>query len=527
MTHGSLLSDLEQARAMIMAGKLADAARLARALIERHPLDHRPWHLMSLVHAKGGRLADAIGCIDRAVAMQPGDPGLRLQHGQYLIGLGRRREALVVAERISDEPLERADWSDALGTLWTLCDEPARALPFLERAVAQAPNDSRYLYNLAAVQRMIGEIAAAEATLNQVIAAQPANAYAYYTRADLRTQTSDDNHIAQMIGAFDAHVQHLGDRIMMCFAIAKELDDVGRYTLSFDYLRRGNDQQRRLFTYDVADDTATIDRIIALHGPAVINAACGHDTSECIFVMGLPRTGTTLVEQILASHSAIHGAGELHAFPLAVVDAARQLAGRAVAKLELAEWALRIDPQQLGRAYIQATRPQTGRTPYFVDKPPGNYLYAGLIRRALPRARLIVVARDPVDSCFAMYRTLFTSAYPFSYTLAELATYYAAWHRLIRHWRAVLGDTLLIVRYEDLVNNLEPTVRQLIAHCGLEWEDACLSFHRHSRTVATASAVQVRRPIYGSSVGKWKNYREQLAPLVAMLQQLEPAGGWT
>lgn len=511
---------------MILAGKLADAVRLARALLERHPLDHRPWHLMSLVHAKGGRLADAIGCIERAVAMQPGDPGLRLQHGQYLIGLGRRREALAVAARIAAAPLERADWNDALGTLWTLCDEPARALPFFERAVAQAPNDSRYLYNLAAVQRMIGEIAAAEATLNRVIAAQPANAYAYYTRADLRTQTSGDNHIAQMIGALDAQVRHAGDRILMCFAIAKELDDVGRYALSFDYLQRGNDQQRRLFTYDVADDTATIDRIIALHGPAVIDAACAHDTNECIFVLGLPRTGTTLVEQILSSHSAVHGAGELQAFPLAVVDAARQLAGRAVAKLELAEWALRIDPQQLGRAYIETTRPQTGRTPHFVDKQPANYLYAGLIRRALPRARLIVVARDPVDSCFAMYRALFTGAYPFSYTLAELATYYSAWHRLIRHWRAVLGDNLLIVRYEELVNNFEPTARRLIAHCGLEWEDACLSFHRHSRTVATASAVQVRRPIYGSSVGKWKNYREQLAPLVAMLQQLEPAGGW-
>lgn len=526
MNPSALLPDLERGRSLIVAGKLDEASRIATALTWQYPEDPRPWHVMSLVHAKASRLPAAVECIRRALTLDPADPALRLQLGQYLIAMGRRREALGVADEVAQITLERGDWNDALGTLFTLCDEPLRAVGFFERAVAQVPNDDRYLYNLAAVQRMIGDLDAAEVTLNRVIAMRPSHAYAYYTRADLRAQTPDSNHIETMTRVLGSEVRHVGDRILMCFAIAKELDDVGNYDLSFHYLKIGSDQQRSLFSYRVGDDTATIDRVIKVFTPAAVAGRRGFDTKECLFVMGLPRTGTTLVEQILASHSAVHGAGELQAFPLEVIKSAQKLAGRRVGKMELAEWTLKADPELLGRAYLEATRPQTGRTPFFVDKQPTNYLYAGLIRRAFPQARMVVLARDPIDSCFAMYRTLFTGAYPFSYTLAELAVYYSAWHRLIRHWQSVLGDHLLIVRYEDLVLDFEATARRLVAHCGLEWEDRCRSFQTQSRAVTSASAVQVRRPIYQTSVAKWRNYREHLAPLVAALEELEPPGGW-
>ncbi|MGH8290892.1 MAG: tetratricopeptide repeat-containing sulfotransferase family protein [Steroidobacteraceae bacterium] len=518
---------LDNAQSLLTAGQLDQAASATQALIENNTNDYRAWHLLSQVEAKRGRLVEALACIAHALELNPGHVGSRLQQGQYLIATGRRREALEVAVSLASTNLLRADWNDALGTLFTLCDEPSKALPLFQSAVTQAPNDIRYHYNLAAVQRMTGDLTEAEATLNSVIAKEPSNAYAYYTRADLRTQSPASNHVAEMIDALDKHVRHVGDRILLCYATGKELDDLGDYRLAFHYFKRGADAQRKLFTYNVGDDTAVITRMIEQHTPEVLAGATGFDSNESLFVFGLPRTGTTLVEQVLASHSDVFGAGELQAFPLAVINAAKELGGRQIGKSELVDLSLKIDPASLGRAYLEATRPQTGNTRHFVDKQPTNYLYAGLIGRALPHARFIVVVRDPLDGCFAMYRALFTGAYPFSYTLSELAIYYAAWHRLIRHWQTVLRHRLLVVRYEDLVQRFEETVHRMIEHCGLTWENQILSFHTHRRTVTTASASQVRRPIYASSVGKWRNYEEQLAPLIEALRRLEPSDGWT
>jgi tetratricopeptide (TPR) repeat protein len=518
---------LDEAWSFLAAGQLDKAAGIAQALLAANAHEHRAWHLLSLVYAKRGRIADALSCIDRAVILEPKDVALRLQQGQYFIANGQRREAVDVAMSLSGSPLTRADWNDALGTLFTLCDDPSRAMPFLQLAVTQAPDDPSYRYNLAAVQRMTGDSGEAEATLNSVIARQPANAYAYYTRSDLRAQSRESNHVGEMIDALEKHVRNVGDRILLCYAIGKELDDLGDYRLAFDYFKRGADAQRRLFKYEVHDDTAVIDRIIARHTREVLTAPSGFENDECVFVIGLPRTGTTLVEQVLAGHSKVFGAGELQAFPLSVINAAKELDGGRPGRLELVDLALKIDPAKLGRSYLEATRPQTGKTSRFVDKQPTNYLYAGLIGRALPRARFVVVARDPLDSCFAMYRALFTGAYPFSYTLPELALYYAAWHRLMRHWRGVLRERLLVVRYEDLVQRFDETARAMVAHCGLDWEDRISSFHAHQRAVTTASAIQVRRPVYASSIGKWRNYEPYLTPLIESLQAAEPADGWT
>lgn len=475
---------------------------------------------------RAGRLQEAVQCIQRAIALAPADPALHLQYGQYLLSMGNRREALAVATKVAAMQPGSATWNDALGSLFTYCEEPKQALPFFERAVALAPTNSQYLYNLATVQRMLGNTGAAESALNRVIACQPWNASAYYARADLRTQAKDANHVDEMILALNTGTRNASDAIMMSFAIAKELDDIAEYDLAFRYLKQGCDRQRRLFTYSVEDDIAVIDRLIQLHDRAVIDNPSGLDTTECIFVIGLPRSGTTLVEQILSSHSAVYGAGELQAFATESIQAVQRLAGSQPGKHRFVELALQVDPAELGRAYLRATRPRTGHTPYFVDKQPLNYLYAGLIRRALPNSRFVALARDPMDSCFAMYRTLFTGAYPFSYDLSEIAAYYAAWNRLMRHWQSVLGESLLVVPYEDLVLDYEATARRLLAHCGLQWEDSCHAFQNQTRAVTTASAVQVRRPLYSSSVGKWRNYQAHLQPLLESLKQLEPPQGW-
>jgi Flp pilus assembly protein TadD len=518
-------AELQRASALIGAGRLHEAESIAQALIARYPDAAGPWQVLSTAHAKAGRLQDAVRCVERAIALAPTDVALYLQYAQQLLMMGRRREALKLADKLAATKLERADWNDSLASLLTYCEEPARALSFFERAVTLAPSNPDYLYNCATAQRMVGNPAAAEALLNQVIHYRPSDSSAYYMRADLRTQTATDNHIDEMISALNTKMRNAHDETLMCFAIAKELDDVANYDLAFRYLKQGCDRKRGTFTYHVEEDVSTIDHIIQTHDRVAIDIPGGLESTECIFVMGLPRTGTTLVEQILSSHGDVYGAGELPTFPAEVVRAVEQRAGRRLRKHEVVDMSLEVDAAQLGRSYIEATRPQTGRTPVFVDKQPMNYLYAGLIRRALPNARLIIVEREGMDACFAMYRTLFTGAYPFSYDLAELAAYYAAWHRLMRHWQAVLEDRLLRVQYERLVLDPEATIRRLLAHCRLPWDDACLAFHTQLRPVTTASAVQIRKPLYSSSVGKWRHYRTHLKPLQEALRQLEPREG--
>ena len=516
-----ITTTLQRAYALMDKGHLKDASLLARDLLKFAPADSRSWQLMSSVHFRAGRLDEAATCLERSVLCAPSDPVQLIRYGQCLARLGRRREALAVAERVASMPLAHPALSDGLGTIFSFCDEPARALRLFTHALAAVPDNSAFRYNLATAQRMVGDLTAAEINLDQVIATNPSDYAAYYTRSDLRTQTAAANHIDEMARLLGDGVANRSAELTLCFALAKELEDVGDHARSFEHLKRGCDLQRSSMSYDVEADVETIDRIIQLHNESALTGAHRRfDNTECIFIIGLPRSGTTLVEMIIAAHSAVHPAGELQAFSNQAVQMVKELTGTAVSKLEFVERSLEIDPRELGHRYIAETRPQTGHTPRFIDKMPLNYLYAGLIRRALPRARIIALARDPMDVCYAMYKTLFTAAYPFSYDLNDLGRYYLAWHRLMRHWQTVLGDALLVVQYEDLVANQEAVSRRIVHHCGLEWQDACLTFHQQQRSVASASAVQVRRPIYASSIGKWRHYAGELAVLSHQLAGL-------
>ncbi len=512
-----LAATLARAQAQLAAGDLRNASVLALELIQGFPADPRPWTLMGSVHLRANRADLAAVCLERALACAPDDAAAVIRHGQCLARLGRRSEALAAAAAATVLPLATAALLDGLATLYSHCDEPALALPLCQRAVAAAPGNTAYRYNLATAQRMTGELAAAEASLDQVTTAKPNDYAAWYTRTDLRTQTPQHNHVDALRSLLDQGVPDQSAQVMLRFALAKELEDLGEYAASFVQLKQACDLQRAAMDYDVAEDVATMERIIATHDAAALSRGRGHDNAEPIFVIGLPRSGTTLVESILASHSAVQAAGELQALPQACIGAVEQRGGKSVPKLVFIEKALEIDPRELGERYIAATRPQTGGRPRFTDKLPLNYLYAGLIRRALPRARIVAVMREPMDSCYAMYRTLFAGAYPFSYDLHDLGRYYRAWQRLMRHWQAQLGDAFMVVRYEDLVADQESVTRRMLAHCGLPWQQACLEFHARPGAVATASAVQVRRPLYATSVGKWRHYETQLQPLARAL----------
>jgi hypothetical protein len=298
------------------------------------------------------------------------------------------------------------------------------------------------------------------------------------------------------------------------FALAKELEDLGEYGQSFEALKRGAAARRRVLSYRVESDEQAIDSIIRSFDRAWLDrAGAGLEVDGPIFVVGLPRSGTTLVERILACHDQVASVGEVNEFALAIMRTAGPTGG----KEELIRRAARSDPRALGESYWGAIKGYGHSEAFVVDKTPLNYLYVGLIAKSLPRARIVHLRRQPMASCYAVYKTLFRMGYPFSYDLEDLGRYYLAYHRLMDHWRRLLPGRFLDLDYEQLVDDQERTTRALLDHCGLPWQDACLRFHENAQPTATASAAQVRRPIYRESRDLWRRYSSELEPLARVL----------
>jgi thioredoxin-like negative regulator of GroEL len=408
------------------------------------------------------------------------------------------------------------------GSILNRIDDAAGARDIFLQARAVEPDDPSVLFNLATSLRFLGELDEAEQVIDQVIRDCPDNHQSVLFRADLRRQTPENNHIAELEARIRKGANDWKGEMNLHYALAKEAEDIGAHEKSFSALQNGSALRRRHLKYDVHGDVAVLAEI-ERHYPD--GDACspveGCSDEAVIFIVGMPRTGTTLVERILAAHSQVESAGELHDFSSELVKEIHRVSGgKPVPRERIVEVSRGIDFTRLGHNYVAAARQATGTvTPRFIDKLPFNFLYCGLIHRALPRARIVHVVRDPMDTCYAVYKTLFGQAYPFSYDLEELATYYIAYHRLMNHWRATMPGLILDVSYENVVANSEAEARRLVEYCGLQWEPACLEFHNLKSASTTASAVQVRQPIYSSSIGKWRRYEHQLAPLQARLEE--------
>jgi tetratricopeptide (TPR) repeat protein len=430
------------------------------------------------------------------------------------LSLNRRRDALDAAAdaelRAGDDP---AIWG-AIGTLCSYANDQPRALAAFNRALALAPEETQLLYNRATVRRFLGDLEGAEADYDRVIASKPQDYEAYLNRSELRVQTAARNHIPELANLLAHKVADWRAEVQIRYALAKEHEDLSEYAKSIEQLRIGAGLRRDHMKYDVSTDVATVDWIIGAY-PAFSPDAVPNAASEApIFIVGLPRSGTTLVERILSSHSSLSSAGELDCFASSIVDAVRQrTGGLAVPRRQLVTLSASLDFAALGADYLRRARSVVDGADRFIDKMPLNYLYCGLIRRALPNAKIIHVTRHPMAVCYAMYKTLFRQGYPFSYDLHEIAQYYLAYRRLMQHWQATMPGAIHELSYEDLVADSFTETRKLLAYCDLGWEDGCASFHRNPSASTTASASQVRRPIYGSSVSLWRHYEHELSGL--------------
>lgn len=445
-----------------------------------------------------------------------------IHHTRSLLASGKLSAACESAATAQTyAPPDAGVWN-TLGSLFSLANNQERALIAYDRAVVLAPDNAQYLFNRAAVQRFLGKLAAAEADYDRAIILNPVDYEAYKSRTDLRTQTAHRNHIVELDALLAKGTSDWRGAVQLRFALAKEYEDLGQYDRSFQHLALGARQRRDHLQYAIQTDILTVDWIIAAYPMGTLVAQPNSSQESPIFIIGLPRSGTTLVDRILGSHSALVSAGELNYFAGALVDAVtKQNAQTKLLREELVAQSAQLDFSALGLDYLARCRDAGITNSRFTDKMPLNYLYCGLIHRALPRAKIVQLIRHPMAVCYAMYKTLFQDGYPFSYDLSEIGLYYIGYQRLMAHWSLTLPGVMHQVHYEDLVEQQKRETAKLLQFCALPWEEACMDYHQSSAVTTTASAAQVRQPMYSSSVSQWRHYAKQLEPL---RRQLEASG---
>ena len=512
--------EVRAVRELIRLGRLPEAETLTLRLARARPGIAVTLLACEIEEARPN-LPKALDIVTTALARNGEHPSLQLKRAQILMALRRRAEAFAAAERAIEIAEPDPQMLMTVASMYMHTNDPGRATPLLHRALAKTPNDPTVLYTTALSHFYLNETAQADELLVRVLQIVPTNGFAWHIRSQLATHTQDSNHIAELRSVLERPGLRDIDRMLSCFALAKELEDVGEFAQSFEILLEANRIKRQSLNYDVMNDVRAMQNVMRHYSAEAMQALHGGDeTSGPIFIVGMPRTGTTLVERILGSHSEVTSVGEAVDFPMEMAAAAREAHTRLGSRdPDLLRASLQMDFGALGRNYLASVRQLADGQRYTIDKLPFNFRYCGLIHKALPKASIVHLMRDPMDTCYAIFKTMFINAYHFAYQLQELAEYFIAYRRMMDHWHAVMPGVILDVRYEDLVSDPQTQSRRLLSHCGLPWEDDVLEFHRSTKASTTASTVQVRRPIYRSSVQKWRNFTRELQPVLRRLNE--------
>ena len=512
--------ELIEAASHLLAGAFGKAEPLCRVVLKRDPLDVNAMRLLAEIGIEVGRLEDAEALLARALELTP---GFRLARFSYANVLGRRgkfQAALTELDALLEVDPDQPGYLILKANTLVRIGDHESAIDIYRNVLARVPATAGVQMSLGHSLKTVGHQDEAIAAYNIARSLRDDLGDAYWSLANLKTFRFSDDDLDTMRTVAGRETISREDYFHLAFALGKALEDRGEFDESFTWYRRGNAIKRRLVTYSADDNHSDMTRISAYFSKDVFetrrNAGCPDRAP--IFIVGLPRAGSTLLEQILASHSAVEGTQELPD----IISIARRIADKKRTDdpsnypgglTQLSD----SDLTALGEEYIERTRIHRSGAPFFIDKMPNNFAHIGLIRLILPKATIIDARRHPIACCFSGYKQLFAKGQNFTYNLTDIGRYYADYVRLMRHWHDVLPGHVLHVQYEDMVADTEAQVRRLLDHCGLPFEDNCLRFYENKRAVKTASSEQVRQPIFTSGLDQWENFEPWLGPLKAAL----------
>lgn len=513
--HQLTIDLIKQATAALESRHYERAHAACIEVLKRDPQQPQAFYLLGILTADHDNHAKACELYDRALAIS--DEGrFNAQKARSLIALNRRAEAIDAAEHAGRQSSLDAHTLDTIGVVFSRAGLHSRAVAFYQRATEQAPENPSYWYNLATALQFSGQLEDAETALRRTLALDARHVKSWAALSQLGSIPSDQSELDELVALFET-LDEPEHKLQIGHAIAKAHEDAGDATRSMQWLAKAKAAKRAELKPTSVNDAALFDA--ATKTTSLTSE--GHEDPSPIFIVGLPRTGTTLVDRILSSHPDIVSAGELTDFALAL-KRATGTPSRFVLDPETLDAAANVNLGAVGGTYIKSARRVAGNAPRFIDKMPLNFFYAAAIHQALPNARIICLRRHPADSVLSNYRQLFAtgfSYYDYALDLEQTAEYYAGFDGLMAAFRNALPpDRFTETRYEGVVADLEGEARRLIAFCGLEWDPACINFHQNKSPVATASSVQVRQPLYSSSVDRWKRYESDMEPALNILR---------
>ncbi len=493
----------------------------AAGILNRAGQDPEGYFLLGLVEKAAQKPKKAIDAFEAVLRMDAKryDAAVELA-SQYSMGR-RNAEVAALLGRYEGSLANSPRYLDMAGTVYTEVGLPEKAWPLYQKAYELQPEISLFQANLAACAVYVGEIDTAREVYKELLSNNPTHQRNHYQFARLARAT-DSQHIEQMEQVLRETDLPPDRNIFLYYALGKEYEDLQEWGKAFEYFKRGGDAATSIANYDIDDDIAIIDTAIEVCNAEWLQRGVVPQSADNtpLFIVGLPRTGTTLTERIIASHSKVQSVGETEFVQMVL---RRESEVQALDKMTPAmiKSVADKDISLITNGYMNVIRYRLKQEPIFIDKLPFNINYLGFIAKAWPDKPIVLMQRNPMDACFSMYKQVFTWAYKFSYSLENLARYYVAYDRLCQHWRELLGDRLVEVQYEELVADQEAQTRRLLDRLGLEFEQACLNFEKNVAPTATASSVQVREKMHTGSVDRWRHYEKQLQPLV---NQLEAAG---
>ncbi|MBV9727364.1 MAG: sulfotransferase [Gammaproteobacteria bacterium] len=504
------------ATALFHDGELAESEQMVRDFLLKQGHHVEAMRLLARIGMEHDVLDDAQLLLEAVLDLEPGYHTARFEYAQVLCRRHLYAEAQQQVEKLLAADRSNRDFRTLHAMTCVGLGQHERAIELYRALLPGAMQPAELHLSIAHSMKTLGQQAPAIAEYHAAAAAREGFGDAWWSLANLKTYRFSNAELEQMRVAEAASATPAVDRYHLCFALGKALEDRGEYAPSFEYYARGNALKRAASRYrpEVIEQNTRRQIEVCTRELFARHRGSGSPASDPIFIVGLPRSGSTLIEQILASHSAVEGTHEL----ADVLRMVMELQGRdwqlehprypgVLAQLEPADYL------RLGEKYLHDTRSYRSSKPHFIDKMPNNFRHIGLIHLMLPNARIIDARREPMACCFGNLKQLFAHGQEFTYSIEDIARYYRAYLELMRHWDAVLPGRVLRVHYEEVVADLEGNVRRLLEHCGLEFEPACVEFHRTERSVRTASSEQVRQPIYREALEQWRHYEPWLGPL--------------